>query len=456
MYDKEYTFIIHINMAEKPALKRELGLAAATAIVVGNMIGSGIFTSPQSLAQVASPIVTIVAWLITGIGSIILALTFANLGSRYPTSGGPIVYTHKAFGEFMAFLVAWTFWIGSWMGNAAIITAIIRYLTLFVPQLKTSGALAFLVSSAILWIFTYVNYRGVKEAGIVGIVTTVIKLAVILVFIVIAVTGFNPEYLTTYSSPDVVGWGALPAAIAVTLWSFIGLESAAISGGEIKNPEKNIKRSTFLGTVLAAGIYIFLAVISMGALPQAELAGSEAPLASIINHVTGQTWGGSFIALGIIISAAGAMSGWILTTARLSYAAGEDGLFPKAFAKVHPKFNTPVTSLIIASIFTNVLLGLNYVVDLTAAFDYMTNLATLAFIPAYAVTACAEIILTFKRQHKITLLGFIKHGFLSLLAFIYSMYIIYGSGAESAMWIFLLMFAGIPFYVYKKLQNEQG
>ncbi|MEG0014120.1 MAG: amino acid permease [Cellulosilyticaceae bacterium] len=442
-------------MKDKPTLKRELGLATATAIVVGNMMGSGIFTSPQSLAQVSSPFITILAWIITGAGSVFLALSFANLGSKYPSTGGPIVYTHKAFGEFTAFLVSWTFWIGSWIGNAAIITAIIRYLTPFFPTLATNGLLSFGLSSAILWLFTYINYRGVKDAGYVSVITTVLKLGVILVFMVIAFIGFNPDYLTTYSSPEVTGLGSLPSAIAITLWSFIGLESAAISGGEIKNPEKNIKRSTFLGTLFAAIIYLFLSVLSMGAMSQADLAAADAPLASIINHVTGASWGGAFISLGIVISAAGATCGWILTTARLSFAAGEDNLFPKFFAKIHPKHNTPYVSLIITSIATNLLLILNYSSSLTSAFDFMINLATIAFIPAYALTACAEIVLTFKKEHKLTIGRFFKHSFFSLLAFIYSIYIIYGSGSESAMWVFILMFVGIPFYVYKKLQEAR-
>ncbi|MEG2197168.1 MAG: amino acid permease [Cellulosilyticaceae bacterium] len=442
-------------MKDKPTLKRELGLATATAIVVGNMMGSGIFTSPQSLAQVSSPFITILAWIITGAGSVFLALSFANLGSKYPSTGGPIVYTHKAFGEFTAFLVSWTFWIGSWIGNAAIITAIIRYLTPFFPTLATNGLLSFGLSSVILWLFTYINYRGVKDAGYVSVITTVLKLGVILVFMVIAFIGFNPDYLTTYSSPEVTGLGSLPSAIAITLWSFIGLESAAISGGEIKNPEKNIKRSTFLGTLFAAIIYLFLSVLSMGAMSQADLAAADAPLASIINHVTGASWGGAFISLGIVISAAGATCGWILTTARLSFAAGEDNLFPKFFAKIHPKHNTPYVSLIITSIATNLLLILNYSSSLTSAFDFMINLATIAFIPAYALTACAEIVLTFKKEHKLTIGRFFKHSFFSLLAFIYSIYIIYGSGSESAMWVFILMFVGIPFYVYKKLQEAR-
>lgn len=443
-------------MKNKTHLKRELGLAAATSIVVGNMIGSGIFTSPQSLAQVANPMVTVLAWVITGLGSILLALSFANLGTKYPATGGPIVYTHKAFGEFMAFLVSWTFWLGSWIGNAAIITAVIRYLTTFFPALGTNGILAFAVSSLLLWIFTYINYKGVKNAGYVSIITTVIKIGVILVFMVIACIGFDAANLTTSVSEEANSLGALPAAIAITLWSFVGLESATISGGEIKNPEKNIKRSTVIGTGLAVLIYIFLSVLAMGSMPQNMLATTQAPLADIMNYVTGATWGGYFISGGIVIAAAGALSGWVLTTARLAYAAGEDGLFPKFFAKVHPKYNTPVVALVITSLCTNALLLLNYVSNLTEAFDFMINLATLSFIPAYALTACAEIILTFRKEHKLTLLSFLKQGFLSLIAFGYAIYIIYGAGSESAMWVFILMLVGIPFYVYKKLQGEVG
>ena len=434
-------------------LKRELGLTAATAIVVGNMMGSGIFTSPQSLAQVSNPTTTILAWIITGLGSVLIALSFANLGTKYPTTGGPILYTHKAFGEFMAFLISWTFWIGSWIGNAAIITAIIRYLTTFFPILSENGLLSFIVSSAFLWLVTYINYKGVKEAGIVGIVTTTLKLGVILVFLIIAVYGFDINNLKTYSSTQVTGLGSLPSAIAVTLWSFIGLESAVISGGEIKNPKVNIRKSTVLGTIFAAIIYLLLSILSMGGLSQSELAVSDAPLSAIINNITGGTWGGAFISLGIIISAAGAASGWILTTGRIAYAAGEDGLFPKAFAKIHPKHKTPTIALIVSTICTNLLLILNYVSSLTEAFDFMINLATLSFIPAYAVSACAEIILTYKSGEKLTFAKFLKHGLFSLLAFFYSIYIIYGSGSEAAMWVFILMLIGIPFYTYKKLQE---
>lgn len=436
-------------------LKREIGLGAAIAIIVGNMIGSGIFTSAQSLAQVANPMTTILAWIITGGGSVLLALSFARLGTLFPETGGPIVYTEKAFGKFSAYLVAWTFWIGSWIGNAAIITAVLRYLTVLFPRIGKDSLLSFVVASAILWLFTWINIRGVKNAGYFSIVSTVLKLGVIIIFVIIAFYGFNGEYLNTYSSPEVQGLGSLSAAISVTLWSFVGLESASVSGGEIKNPEVNIKRSTVIGTIFAVLIYLIISVLSMGGLPQGELANSQAPLAGIINNITGGTWGGSFIALGIIISVLGTISGWVLITARLSFAAGEDGLFPYFFAKVHKKYATPYLSLIITGIFTNLLLVLNYVQSLTEAFNFMVTLATLSFIPAYAFTTAAEIILTAKSNESYTFMKFMKKHALSLLAFVYSIYIIYATGAQVAMWVFLLMFSGIPFYVYQRLKNQK-
>lgn len=433
-------------------LKRELSLGAATAIVVGNMMGSGVFTSPQTLAKITNPANNILAWLITGTGSVFLALSFANLGTRYPQTGGPIVYVEKAYGKFMAFLVSWTFWIGGWIGNAAIITTIMRYLTVFLPTIKTNNLMSFALSAAILWLFTFVNIKGVKEAGYVGIISTVLKIGVILVFIIIAVFGFNADYLRTVSSDQVQGWGTLPSAITVSLWSFIGLESASVSGGEIRDPEVNIKRSTFWGTVFAASIYLAIAILAMGSLPQEALAASNAPLADIIDSITGADWGGLFISAGIIISALGAISGWILTTARLSFAAGQEGLFPAFFASISTRTGTPVVSLIITGICTNLILLLNYVSSLTAAFDFMVNLATLAFIPAYALTAGAEVLLIpYKANRKKGSL--LKQSIRPLIAFIYSLYIVYGAGAECAMWVFILMFAGVPFYIYQQVHE---
>lgn len=442
------------KVTEKVGLKRELGLAAATAIVVGNMIGSGIFTAPQGLAASSNPKTTIVAWVLTSVGSLLLALSFAKLGVAMPQTGGPIVYTKKAFGEFASFLIAWTYWIGAWCGNAAIITAFMRYFTYFVPVFGENRLLAFLMSSLILWLFTLINIKGVKDAGAVGIVTTTLKVAVLIVFAVIAGMHFNPQFFTTVSSTEVSGMSTLPAAIAITLWAFVGFESATVPAGEIKDPKRNIRLSTIYGTLITAVIYILISALAIGGMEQGQLAQSNAPIASIIDNVTGGTWGGKFIAIGAIISTLGATSGWILTTARSAFAAAEDNLFPAIFGKIHSKFRTPHASLIISGIAANVLLVLNYVGPLTKAFDFMILLATLAFLPAYSFSAAAEIVLLKKQSKDFNLWNFLKNSFVALLGFAYSIYAIYGTGSEVVMYGFILMLVGIPFYVYMKLQNK--
>jgi amino acid transporter len=446
--------INEIKSSGKLELKRELGLAAAVAIVVGNCIGSGIFTSAASLASASNPKTAIIAWIITALGSLLLALSFASLGTALPRTGGPIVYTRTAFGDFAGFLIAWTYWIGAWVGNAAIITAFMLYFTYFVPGTATP-LFAFLITSGVLWFFTFINIIGVKGAGRVSVVTTVLKVSALVVFVIIAAMHFNPAMLNTVSSAKVSGMNTLPAAIAIALWAFIGIESATIPAGEIKNPQKNIRKSTIYGTLIAAAVYIIVSIVGMGVLDQSSLAGSNAPLADIINKATGGTWGGNFIAIGAIISALGASSGWILTTARSAFGASQDKLFPAVFGKIHPKYMTPVASLIISGLAANILLILNYMGTLNAAFNFMLLLATLSFLPAYAFSAAADIILLKNHSSAFNFFSFLKNSFFALLAFGYSIYAIYGTGAKVVMYGFILMLGGIPVYLFMMLQNNK-
>lgn len=443
------------DIDEPVTLKRDLGLFAAIGIVVGNTIGSGIFMAPQGLAAASNPKATIIAWIITSIGSIFLALTFAKLGMAMPKTGGPIVYTKAAFGEFAAFLVAWLYWIGIWVGDAAIITAATSYLSYFFPILGESRLLAFLISSSILWIFTIINVRGVKQAGITGIVTTVFKIVPLIVFVIIAASHFQGSNFTTVSSPELKGLSTIPAAVGITLWSFLGLESATVPAGEIKNPERNIKISTIYGTIVTAAIYILISVLAIGAMPQDKLASSNAPLANIINMATGGSWGGPFIAFGAVVATLGTISGWILISGRSSFAAAEDKLFPSIFGKIHPKYKTPYTSIIIASIGTNILLITNYISSLTSAFNFILLLSTLSIIPVYTFTAAAEMKLLVKKSKDFNLFYFIKSSFIALVAFAYSIYAIYGTGATIVMYGFIMMLLGIPFYVYMKVKDKK-
>ena len=226
-------------MENKKELKKELGIVIATALVAGNMMGSGIFMLPATLAGSSGPGATMLAWLITGIGSIFLALSFANLGSKIPKTGGPYEYSKMAFGDFIGFINAWLYWNGGWIGNAAILTAVASYTASVFPILNTNHTAAFIYTSAILWIFTFINILGVKKAGMVQTAITIFEIILFIFFLIITIFNFHISYLKP-AFPKGMGMSTVPTAAAATLWAFIGFETASVAAGEIKDPEKNV------------------------------------------------------------------------------------------------------------------------------------------------------------------------------------------------------------------------
>jgi len=439
-------------MEKNTHLKKELGLVIATALVVGNMMGSGIFMLPATLATKAGPGSTMLAWILTGLGSILLALSFANLGSKIPKTGGPYEYSKLAFGDFMGFINAWLYWNGSWIGNAAIITAVASYTGKLIPAINNNHFIAFLYTSSILWIFTIINIMGVKKAGITQTIITIFELLLFVFFIGITAYHFNPALLKPMFPVD-KGIGTVPAAAASTLWAFIGFETASVAAGEIKNPERNVKLSTILGMTIAIVMYMAINFFAMGSMSQEALAKSSSPIVDILAQYLGSGIT-NVLLVACIISVLGTTVGWLLATARMSYAAGKDKIFPEAFAKIHPKYNTPHVSLLISAVLANILLVMNYSKSLLSAFNFIILLATLAYLPMYASTSAAEIILLVKRDADFNVWKFIKASIVPLAGFAYAVWAIYGSGAETVMYGFLLILFGVPFYLYMKLKDS--
>lgn len=437
---------------EEKKLKKEMSLFMATMLVCGNMIGSGVFMLPATLAQVAGPMSTIIAWIFTTIGSILIAVSFANLGSKYPSTGGAYQYTKEAFGEFAGFLSAWLYWNGSWIGNAAIIVAIASYAGAVIPALN-NPLVSIIFTSGILWSVTILNIVGVKHAGKIQSFVTVFKIGFFALFIIASFLNFDSSNLTPFN-PEGKDLSTVSLAATSTLWAFVGLESSTVTAGELKNPEKNVKKSTIYGLLIAAIIYILISVGSMGAMSNNELAISSAPLTDILTKSLG-TGIGKFLTIAVVICILGTTIGWILSTARVSFAAGEDGVFPKFFGKLHPKYGTPVNSLIIGSVLVNILLLMNYQKGMVSAFTFITILATLSFLPVYLLTVAAEMMLIFKNEKNFTLGYFLKKAIIPLTAFAYTIWTIYGSGAETVMWGFILMLIGIPFYIYNHHKNKK-
>ena len=436
---------------ENRNLKKEISLFMATMLVCGNMIGSGVFMLPSTLAQVSGPLPTLIAWILTTAGSILIAISFANLGSKYPSTGGAYQYTKTAFGEFTGFLSAWLYWNGSWIGNAAIVVALASYMSSIIPALN-SPIISILFTSGVLWAITLINIFGVKKAGKLQSFATVFKIGFFAVFIIVAFVNFDVSNLMPLIPVD-KGLSTIPIAATSTLWAFVGLESATVTAGEMKDPERNVKKSTIYGMIIASVIYILISLGSMGVMSNTELSLSSAPLTDILTLALGSRVG-KILTIAVAVCILGTTIGWILSTARVSYAAGIDGVFPKFFGKIHPKYQTPVNSLVIGSVLVNILLIMNFQKSMVSAFTFITLLATLSFLPVYLLGVGAEIMLMFKGEEEFNLKIFLKKSSLALLAFVYTLWTIYGSGAETVMWGFILMLIGIPFYIYNHHKNK--
>lgn len=435
----------------KKGLKKEIGLGVAIALVFSNIIGAGIFVIPSQLAQVTDAGGTILAWVLTGAGAVILSLTFANLGSKMPISGGVVEYSRKSLGSFMGFMTAWLYWNGCWIGNATLFIVILKYLSAVFPVLNVHPLYGFLLCSAIIWLFTYINIRGAKSAGTIGAILIILKLIILVLFIVTASGVFDIKNIGPLF-PQGGGLKTVPIAAAVTFWAFEGVEVASVASGEIKNPKRNVRLSTIIGISLALFFYITVSFLCMGAMNKSQLATSLDPLSTIMSMVLGSK-SIIFINIGIALSICGSSILWLLATGRAAYAAGRDNLFPEIFSKVHKKYSTPHVALIIGAILINLLLLLNFFKGLNGAYNFIVLLSTLSYLPVYAVSTIAEILLVIDFKDKTTSKK-ISLLVRPSLGFAFCVWAIYASGAQTVLYGFLLMMAGVPIYAYMKKKHN--
>ena len=429
-------------MNSKP---QKIGLITATSLVVGNMIGVGIFVLPAVLSNYGS--VSLVGWLFTAAGALILAKIFSNLSKIVVSkSGGPYVYSKTGFGEFTGFLVAWGYWISCWISNGAIAIAIIGAASFFVPELAANSALSASLALILIWFFTWINSLGIKESGRVQLITTILKILPLIFIIVFGVFFFDVNNLPKFNLTGESDFSAISAVATLTLYAFLGIECATIPAGNIKNPEKTIPKATMFGTIIVTILYILGTLILFGILPIEVLQKSPAPFAEAAKIMGGE-YGGYFVAVGVIISGLGVLNGWILITGQISLATAKDNLFPEFFKRENKK-GAPVTGFVIGAVLSSLVMLLNYTEGLVDQFKFIVQLTVLvALIPYLFSSAAYALIIIEKKLHP---KSWIKTFVLSALGFCYSLWAIYGSGSDTVYHGFLLLLIGIPVYIFMK------
>lgn len=410
---------------------RPLGIWSATALVVGGMIGSGVFLLPAALAPYGAA--SLLGWGITLCGAVLLALTFARLAMRWPQTGGPYVYARNAFGELPGFVVAWSYWVSVWCANAAIAVAFAGSIGAIFPAATSTPTRAAACALAALWVCCAINLAGVREAGRVQLLTTALKLLPLVLFGSIALWFVDARNLQPFNPTELSLPQLAHATVALTLWAFLGLEAATVPAGSVRDAARTVPRATIIGTLVAGLATILACTVVIGLLPAQVLADSQAPMAEAASAL----WGPSAaiaVAAVAAVSTFGALNGWVLVSGQLPYAAAHDGVFPALFARLDPR-GTPVTGVLVSSALATVLVLSNYSRSLVQLFTFSILLSTAATLLPYVVGSAAWL-----------WRGAGHSRWLAAAALGYSVYALAGTGAESLLWGAVLIVAGLPIH----------
>ncbi len=429
--------------------KQLLGFWTSTSLVVGNMIGSGIFLLPSALAAFGG--ISLIGWLFTTAGSLLLSIVFMQLSRAHPKLGGPYVFVREAFGDFAGFVVAYGYWISILAGNAAIAIASISYLSILFPALATVHHLDTVAALSVLWALTGINLLGVRVSGGVQLVVTVLKIVPLVGIAILGFFHFDPGHFVPFNASGRSSFDAVTATAALTLWAFLGLESATIPAENIRNPSRTIPRATIIGTSVVAIVYVLSTVSVMGILPPDVLAKSNAPFADAAALHFGSA-AGYIIAFAGVAACVGALNGWVLLQGQVPLAPALDHLFPKLFG-ARSANGTPVRGIVISSVLVSILLMMNYAEGFVEKFTFVILLATLATLIPYLMSALAQMKFLIREKQGGLLAG---PGVVAALAFVYSAWAVVGLGGYTIFWGIVCVATGIPVFVWMRMRRRNA
>lgn len=426
-------------MAADKSDDNKIGLTAATLMVAGNMMGSGVFMLPANLAAIGG--IAIFGWIITVIGALALALIFAKLAAIDPLAGGPYAYARKAFGDYMGYQTNLIYWLANVVGNLGLAVAGLGYLTTFFPVLKQPLIAAF-AQIAVVWFFTYANILGPKTVGRLQSFTTSFALLPIIGTAVLGWFWFSGHtYAEGWNVSGKPGMSAVGMTLNFTLWAFIGVETASVSAGVVKNPTRNVPIATLGGVALAAVCYILSSSAIMGMIPNKDLIASSAPFADAARMALGDT-AANVVAICAAVGCLGSLAGWTLLVGQTAQAAANDGLFPNIFSKVNEK-GVPVAGLAIVAVILSAQALLTMSPTASEQFGKIASIAVIMTLLPYIYSAISIKVLGYKKMPSGE---YGLYSVIALIAAVYSLWALVGSDGEQTRWSLIFVLATIVFY----------
>ncbi|WP_374529106.1 amino acid permease [Novosphingobium sp.] len=432
-----------MNGENTKSTARALGFWAVLALCVGNMIGSGIYLLPATLAPLGWN--QMLGWLITIGGALSLGVVFAGLGAKLPLAGGPYAYANAAFGPLAGFVTAWSYWVMTWVGNGAIAVAVVSNLSLIFPAIGQTPGLPALLAVGCVWLLTLVNIAGVRAAGRVQEVTTLLKLLPLIALIALALWLYASGAPRAPDPGITIAPGAVAAAAGLTFWGFLGLESGTVPADKVENPQRNVPRATLYGVALTGVIYLGISAAFALYVPTAQVAGSPAPVADFLGRFFGSGVG-EVVALFAAISAFGALNGWILVQGEMPWAMARGGVFPRWFA-AESSNGTPLRGHILSSCLLTVLTLMNYQKGMADLFGFIASVSLAAGLLAYLMSALAAMRLLPGEGRVLAA---------AVVAAAFTVWAEWGLGTEAIGYGALLIAAGLPVYLGVRSARASG
>ncbi|MEQ4283736.1 arginine-ornithine antiporter [Pseudomonas syringae] len=437
----------------------KLRLGALVALVVGSMIGGGIFSLPQNMAASAEVGAVLIGWAITAIGMLTLAFVFQTLANRKPDlDGGVYAYAKAGFGDYMGFSSAWGYWISAWLGNVGYFVLLFSTLGYFFPVFGEGNTLAAVIgASVLLWGVHFLVLRGIQEAAFINLVTTVAKVVPLILFVLIAVFAFKLDIFTTdiwgLKKPDMGSvMNQVRHMMLVTVWVFIGIEGASIFSARARK-RSDVGKATVIGFITVLLLLVLVNVLSLGVMTQPELAKLQNPsMAAVLEYIVGP-WGAALISVGLIISLLGALLSWVLLCAEIMFAAAKDHTMPEFLSRENAN-HVPANALWL----TNAMVQVFLVITLFSSSTYLSliYLATSMILIPYLWSAAYALRLAIRgegyenarRERR-------KDLFIAAVALLYAIWLIYAGGVKYLLLSALLYAPGVILFAKAKLEAKK-
>lgn len=430
-----------------PERHRKLGMGMCVALVIGNMIGSGAFLLPASLAPLGWN--SVYGWLFTIGGTLCLAFVFSRLARDIAGGCGPFTYANAAFGPAVGFIIAWSYWISVWVTNAALSVAAISNLSIIFPGLAGSPGVTAVACLVPIWVFTAINCLGVRKAGGVQLAATLLKIVPLAGAIIVAawllLTG-KADPAPLHSVP--VSTASVGTAATLTLFALLGFESALVAGDRVEDPGRTVPRATLIGTAVTGLIYLLACSAVTLLIPPGQVSASNSPFALFFSSLVNPTVG-AVIALFVVISALGAMNGYVLLQGELLLTLARQRLFPAFFAREN-RFETPQRAHLFSSTLASILVLANYTRGLADLFTFMVLVTTSVSIIFYSAGTLSSF--------KLGLAGRIESSpalrIIAVVALAYAAWTFYGAGTDASAWSLAMTAAGIPVYAFMRWEHR--